>query len=115
MAPIVLQVRRHHPIPSMRVARCHDGSTKLHVAGPLFAPAERDQLDALAGGVRWFNPRPGGVRMGWLKRWWNRMRNLSSAGDYPGGHGGGSGGSTSQEFARMETIARRDMPGPTSS
>jgi hypothetical protein len=53
--------------------------------------------------------------MGGLKRWWNRMRNLSSAGDYPGGHARGSGGSTSQEFARMETISRRDMPGPTSN
>jgi len=52
--------------------------------------------------------------MAWIRRRINRWRNYFSSGDYAGSHGGGSsgGGSARQEQARMESIARRDMPGP---
>ena len=52
--------------------------------------------------------------MGRLKRWWNRMRNYTSGGDYPGGYGNGSGGSPSRESANMEAVNRSRDTGPLS-
>ncbi len=53
--------------------------------------------------------------MAWFKRWWNKMRNYTSGGDYPGSYGGGSGGSTSTAKAHfeVETVRFKDTMGPT--
>ncbi len=56
--------------------------------------------------------------MSWLKRWWTRMRNYTSDGDYAGSHGSaGSGGSGARAKARFEgeVIRYKDSAGPTSS
>lgn len=42
-----------------------------------------------------------GVPMGWFKRLRRKLRNYTAGGDYPGGHGGGSGPGTASNDARL--------------
>jgi len=48
MAAIVFQAGRRHLIPVPERRECHDDGMKLYLAGPMFTPAERDYIDALA-------------------------------------------------------------------
>lgn len=54
--------------------------------------------------------------MAWFKRWWNKMRNYTSGGDYPGSFGGGGGsgsGSKAKAHFEVETVRFKDTMGPT--
>ena len=52
--------------------------------------------------------------MAWFKRLRRKLRNYTSGGDYPGGHGGNSGPSSARNDARLgvEHTRMRDH-GPT--
>jgi hypothetical protein len=53
--------------------------------------------------------------MGWFARWKRRVRNYTSAGDYPGARGGGGHGSEADARATTDTRVTevRDTRGPS--